>query len=368
MAATKAWAAPARIAVFTFEAPRNNAAAWMCPALSDYAAGVLRQSRKYSPVPDADLERAVAREGLPVGAAIPFEKKDSVRARLGADLIAEGTCSMQGSAFEFKGSVADLVRGTLVRDISFRTEQANVFVAQSALAAKLKKSLNLGTVPDKPDPRLLGTSSRKAYEWMWQGREAARSGDTTRAASMFESALKESPGYLDALLDLATIRIEQTRFREGIALLDRALKAAPKDDRANFLMGLGYIYLLDLPQAERYLNRALGLRPDVAEYNFQMGLLMEKLRRYPDAVKRYAVAVKLDDRMIEAWYHLAVMHALLRNETPSLNALEQAIRLGGDTVRRRADGDADFDFFRGPKQGQPSKSLWNRRFLHLMEK
>jgi tetratricopeptide (TPR) repeat protein len=169
---------------------------------------------------------------------------------------------------------------------------------------------------------------------------------------------------VSAMLELARIYTEKTRFLEASALIDRAIRLNPKNDGAQYLAGLNYRLMRDAGRAAPYLMNAVELRPDVAEYQFQLGLWHEDFRQYAPALDRFNQAVRIDPELAEAWYHLAVIHSRQREESAAFDSLQEAVRAGGDAIRKRAAGDTDFDIFRSAKDSP----IWGRKFQRLIEK
>lgn len=366
LAPARAMSAPERIIVFDIEPSGAESAKWMAPALTDFMAKLLDASGKFHPAPLADVRRAVIHAGLPFG-DIPYEKKDAIREKLHSNFIAEGAITLQNNQFVFKGSVADLGAGTLNRDISFRTAAGDIFKVEAAFQKTLVRVLNLKVVPGAAlSRRLLGTKTQSAYENYWKGLYRYESGDTNGAVSLIDKALHADGNFIPALLALGRIQTERTRYRDALGVLSHAVRIAPDNDEAQFLLGLAYFFMRDSLQAGPHFQEAVRLRPNVAEYRLQWAQFLEDARRQPQALFEYQNAVDLDPAMPEAWYRIAVIQARNRNEKLALDALEQAIRAGGDAYRKRAAEDRDFDVFRGPRGIESDKDFWNRRFLRLV--
>ena len=74
-----------------------------------------------------------------------------------------------------------------------------------------------------------------------RGETALRDGRYAEAASEFETALKERPGRMDALVGLGIARYGQRVYDESVAHLSQAVSRDPKRVDAQLYLGLSYL-------------------------------------------------------------------------------------------------------------------------------
>src|SRR5579885_3282756 len=65
------------------------------------------------------------------------------------------------------------------------------------------------------------------------GTEAMRSGDLEAAADDFSQAAKLNPSFAEAHLNLGLVRIQQARYDDAIAALDKSISIKPRLRGAN---------------------------------------------------------------------------------------------------------------------------------------
>jgi tetratricopeptide (TPR) repeat protein len=61
-------------------------------------------------------------------------------------------------------------------------------------------------------------------------------------------------------------------------------------------------------EAEKYLTKALELKPDFADAHYQLGLLYEDQKQDTEAIHQYELAAKFQPSLLKAHYHLAQLY------------------------------------------------------------
>ena len=98
------------------------------------------------------------------------------------------------------------------------------------------------------------------------GRATADGRPANRAATVLRSALKEMPGYYDALRMLGAIYLSQHRFREALEVARRARDQQP-DDAWNYgVIGDALIELGEYDQAFATFDTMVAMRPSATAY------------------------------------------------------------------------------------------------------
>src|SRR5207302_3075389 len=83
----------------------------------------------------------------------------------------------------------------------------------------------------------VSTEAGAAY---YLGRMAHVDEQLEQAGSLLEQSIRAFPSFAPAYTELARVRVEQGRDADGRAAVDKALKLAPDDFRANNLLLMFY--------------------------------------------------------------------------------------------------------------------------------
>jgi len=118
--------------------------------------------------------------------------------------------------------------------------------------------------------------------------------------AVYEKALEKHPNLWVAANNLASLLSENPGSKED---LNRALGLAKRAQilRANepaVLDTLGWIYyqMGELPQAVAYLENALDNNPDVAIFNFHLGMALFKSGRTIEAKEKLEKAIESNEK------------------------------------------------------------------------
>ena len=198
-----------------------------------------------------------------------------------------------------------------------------------------------------------------------EGWEAVKRDDLKAAEAIARAALAHSPQDGEARYLLGSSLLFQNRFKEALAPLVAAHRAAPRRGSGHRL-GYCHLALGEFAQAEALLRREVEAYPDLIDAYNALGVALINQARLPDALAVFleaarrdpgsAVAhsnvanvlgdlgrgaealphlqraVALDPGLAEAHYNLGVLlHGLKRHEE-AIASLEQALRLAPATT------------------------------------
>ncbi|WP_144062493.1 tetratricopeptide repeat protein [Simiduia agarivorans] len=93
-------------------------------------------------------------------------------------------------------------------------------------------------------------------------------GDAVMAEAAFNEALRITPAYIPALLNLADLLRFTGRDAQGLSLLERAITAAPENANAHHALGLYRIRQRQLPEAINSLANAYSLAPENIRFGY----------------------------------------------------------------------------------------------------
>lgn len=215
----------------------------------------------------------------------------------------------------------------------------------------------LNAPPALPYPGRSLSRSRRDYFKL--GASLLWCGYPQQALPYLEAMLAQQPGNVRTMVLLAQIHREANRTKQAAALLDEAIRLAPRSAEAwNELGGIamaegddvtalqyfqqamaaksGLVYVLlnaaqisdklkNLPQAEAYYRQALNADPQSAEAAQGLGLTLAKNGNLIDAERYLLQAVHLRPALSSGWNNLGVLYLQQRDSTKAIKALENGI-------------------------------------------
>lgn len=206
---------------------------------------------------------------------------------------------------------------------------------------------------------------RKAYQLNPKSAEAAHGlgqsllnqRKTEEGAKYFEEAAQLDASFRPALLQLANVYEADKNFEAAIALykrfpeeagarerlgqllaetgkaaaaipeLEAAVKASPTVANLTAL-ATAYLQNKQPDKCPPLLDAALRLEPSNGELRLLYGRLLREMRKFDQAANQFALAVKLDPKLPEAWSDLATVLVLLERYDIALKSLDQLKALG----------------------------------------
>jgi Flp pilus assembly protein TadD len=149
--------------------------------------------------------------------------------------------------------------------------------ARNALGSDFSRALSeyratLAHSADRPESRL-------AEGWL-----ALQQGDTARAQSAYQSALRIEPRYLPASINLADLYRATGRNAEGVALLRQALERVPDSADLHHTLGLALIRDGQAPEALEHFARAASAAPENARFAYVYAIALQDAGQTPRAI------------------------------------------------------------------------------------
>jgi predicted CXXCH cytochrome family protein len=112
----------------------------------------------------------------------------------------------------------------------------------------------------------------------------ARRGLTAEAEAEYKAALRLSPQYTPAAINLADLYRVSGREPEGLALLRDTANAAPQDAGLHYALGLALVRQKQSSEALSELRRAAELAPNQAQYAYVYAVALHSAGRVEDAI------------------------------------------------------------------------------------
>ena len=129
-------------------------------------------------------------------------------------------------------------------------------------------------------------------------------GETAKALSAFQSAVKLNPAHQDAHLNLANAYLLANQPTQALAHAHEALKLDQNMAAAYYVAGCAHLRLNQFESALKELQRAKDADPSVASVNFQLGLAHQGLNQTDDAITAFQETIALDPDHTSAHYRL----------------------------------------------------------------
>jgi tetratricopeptide (TPR) repeat protein len=89
-----------------------------------------------------------------------------------------------------------------------------------------------------------------------------RTGQLDQALHHLSKSIENSPGYLEAYLELGRAYQDQRAYPQALKIYQKAITIAPNDYRPYYLAGQAMKEGKDFPNAEAMLKKAAQLAPD----------------------------------------------------------------------------------------------------------
>ena len=165
--------------------------------------------------------------------------------------------------------------------------------------------------------------------WNFLGLAYHAAGRPAEAQKAYLRALRENRDFFDAHYNLGALYVEQGEWAEA----ERSLRTflAPDSNHghpaANHLLGQAQLQLRKYEDAERSLAIAVKLAPKDADVWNDLGLVQSGKRRFANARQYFAWAVKLDPRHAASRLNLAVTAQQLGDKRGALQTYREYLAL-----------------------------------------
>jgi tetratricopeptide (TPR) repeat protein len=137
--------------------------------------------------------------------------------------------------------------------------------------------------------------------------EAMQAGQNDKALQAAQELQAKSSEPADQYL-VASVMVQQKQYLSASHILEDYVAQHPEDARAYLGLGIAYLNLLRYPEARQALERSLQLKPDLAEAEFQSGLLASQEGRRQDTLRHWQRAVELQPQHAQALFSLGTVY------------------------------------------------------------
>jgi tetratricopeptide (TPR) repeat protein len=174
---------------------------------------------------------------------------------------------------------------------------------------------------------------------------AARQGDNAKAEASFQQALKINPDFPEALLELASLRMKDTKFSEAVDLLRRFVKVSREPADGYYKLAMAERSLHQTAAAQRDLNvfQTLSKNPSTGPYPYQnlFDYLDNRSKLSPEARTEFDVdqlkeQIQKHPGQPRDLYALAETYLKLGRIASAREAIAQLDQMSADDYRTQA--------------------------------
>jgi tetratricopeptide (TPR) repeat protein len=130
-------------------------------------------------------------------------------------------------------------------------------------------------------------------------------GEFDKAIEIWEEKLRDDPDNAQVLTYVANARLHKGQIDEAVSILERVVEKNPEFVDARNLLGVCYINLDRLADAERAALSVLAVDPANGEAYFNLGVIADKRGRHDEALTAFKRSVDLRGDYDEARVNLA---------------------------------------------------------------
>jgi tetratricopeptide (TPR) repeat protein len=113
---------------------------------------------------------------------------------------------------------------------------------------------------------------------------------------------------------------KQENYQEAETKYQQILFWNHQHDEAWHHLGLLYLHLFEYGKALDCVMNSINLNPNAGKYHYNVGLILEKLKKIPQSIKAYYKALELDPSLVVAYHQLG-------NLLSSIGELEEAEKI-----------------------------------------
>ena len=133
-------------------------------------------------------------------------------------------------------------------------------------------------------------------------------GDLKGAQAAFRNVMVMDPGYADGPVNVARAQLQEGDVDAAVAMLEQALKIAPRLAKSHFFLGSAFKTLGRYAEALDHLRIAAEQYPRDRVVLNQIGRVHFLERRFDDAIASFTKALGVDPEDLEAHYNLMLCY------------------------------------------------------------
>lgn len=129
---------------------------------------------------------------------------------------------------------------------------------------------------------------------IFAGSLSARTGDSSRAETYYERALKTGDEFPSAPLQAGFFYMQRTKYDKAVDIFSKYESEFPKDSRFPFFIGMANISRKKYSESIPHLKKALAMDSSNIDIYGNIGLAYENLKMYDSSFYFYELGLKVD--------------------------------------------------------------------------
>ena len=268
----------------------------------------------------------------------------AIGGQLGVRFVVEGSVRQEGETLRIDVALTDAKTRLQVWTQRFERGKAASFAVQDEIARGIARHLHLEIIgeadrsapPGAPKPGAAEIRALLARGWGAMLQIAA-AGTSSGADRYFEAVLKRDPENVSALIGLGgyhatvvamfLVSEPEPHLAKAEALLKRAVEKSPSSSMAHYFQGVVHKTRARPQAALASFARTVELNPSFALAHAQIGHVLSRIGRLPEALEhiRYAIRLSPRDPNLALWSLFGGQIELERgNDAAALDWLRRA--------------------------------------------
>jgi len=265
---------------------------------------------------------AFDRLGIPAGVKLARATVFEVAQQMDVDYVVLGHYNFDGQNFQASAQLLDMKTFRLSSEVSESGPLTNLIDLQSALAWDLLRVLDPNQLASRN--QFVTASAPIRLDALENYVRGIMAGSDAEKIKRLREAVRLSPSYSLALLQLGKTYYAQRDYKDAVPVLKQVAKDSPQAQEANFYAGLSSYYAGDFATAEASFAFVASEMPLTEVYN-NLGVVSS--RRGKNAAEFFHKAVQADPK--DSDYHFNLGVALLRagDTAGAIAQLREAVAL-----------------------------------------
>jgi len=166
--------------------------------------------------------------------------------------------------------------------------------------------------------------------------EAMLAGQNEQALQAAMDLQRVSPSLDDRYL-VASVMLQQKQFVPASHILEDYVTQRPDDAKAYLGLGMAYLSLLRYAEARQALDRSAQLNPNLAETEYQLGLLASQQGNRQEAVQHWQRAVQIQPQHAGALFSLGTTFLETGDLAQAQSAFERSLAIDPSNMKAEYD-------------------------------
>jgi len=278
----------------------------------------------------------------------------TVAADLGVRNLLEGSVQREGEKIRVNVQLIDAHSDTHLWASIYDRDLKDVFAVESEVSQNIVEALKARLSPAETQALAAApTQNGQAYDLFLQGEYVYNQAVATqteaalfdRAADYYRQAIALDPGFALAHAELAQAQLRSNWFVQRLppatleqvkTSIDRALALRPDLAEAHESLGLYRYWLFrDYPAATAEFERALALKPNLASLHLDLGAVHRRTGQWDQALSELERAAELAPRDADIAAERGTTYSLLRRYDEAESILNHALAISPDSMQAR---------------------------------